>query len=164
MSYDPYKHSPFYNPATPNKIGPGPVFKPGGMPLTRFDVMGGSPTALMPGTGGVVGGQGTDRVTMALLLMNALGTGFQAYNQAKQQKEDRAFRQRQYDESAAVRAKGRERLMADPAEHEIQNNDFFNTGTTLDQPPPAGVTPVGPNAARDEELRRILRARMGGTY
>jgi hypothetical protein len=122
-----------------------------------------------PGVGGVAAGgvqtpQGMDKVTMALLLMNALGTGFQAYSQSQQAKKDREFRERQYNEGGEVRAEGRRRLMKPPPEHKINNNDFFNTGSPTLAGNVAAPPPPGPNAERDEELRRILRARLGGQY
>lgn len=137
-----------------------------------------SPNAQLPGAGGggffgpnipgigsqgVQGAGGMDKVTMALLLMNALGTGFQAYSQAQQSKKDREFQQRKYDEGAEVRQEGRNRLMKPIEQHQIQNHDFFNNGQPL-QGGVAAPPPVGPNAGRDEELQRILRARLGGQY
>lgn len=120
----------------------------------------------VPGVGqnGVGTPQGLDKLTMAMLLMNALGTGFQAYSQAQQQKKDREFRERQYNEGTAVREEGRNRLLQPPNEPSAPSNDFFNPQQNTLGAGVAAPPPVGPNAQRDEELQRILRARLGGSY
>lgn len=164
MSFEPY---------TRQRIGGNfGSFTPGAQSLGApgpFQGMSGSPFAQNPvgvAANGVNTPGGMDKVTMAMLLMNALGTGFSAYSQAQQQKKDREFSQRKYDEGADVRAEGRRRLMAPPGEFEIENNDFFNNGQAPQtmQGNVAAPPPVGPTADRDEELRRILRARLGGQY
>lgn len=144
-----------------NPVAPGtsptafsPLVMGGGQPQFGF---GNSPTT---GNGVTTPQGGMDKVTLAMMLMNALGTGFTAYSQAQQAKKDRDQRQRQIDEAAAVRAKGRERLLQDPAAPPPPR-DFFNGGRTLG----SGVMappPVGPSAERDAELQAILRARLGG--
>lgn len=112
---------------------------------------------------GVSTGGGLDKLSLAMLLMNALGTGVSAYTQAQQAKKDREFRERQYNEGADVRAEGRQRLLQPANTPEAPQNPFQNQS----QPMPGNVAappPVGPNARRDEELMRILRARLGGQY
>jgi hypothetical protein len=137
------------------------IFKqPMGSPLAMG---GGSPFGNDPvAGGGVQTPQGMDKVTMAMLLMNALGTGFQAYSQAQTAKKDREFQREKYGEGADVRAEGRRRLM-EPTEEYAPPRDFFNSqqplaGNVAAPPPP------GASAERDEELKRILRARLGGQY
>lgn len=158
--------------------GYNPAFQMGGRKLTPVQP-GTGPTAMSPlamGGGGNQFGMGSmpgaapggvttpdgkmDRVTLAMMLMQALGTGFTAYSQAQQAKKDREQRQRGIDELSGVRARGREGLLTPPAAP-APPKDFFTTGQTL-QSGVAGPPPVGPSAERDEELQAILRARLGG--
>lgn len=121
----------------------------------------------VPGYGqsALFGGGGMDKLTMAMMMINALGAGAGAYVQHQDAEKERKFRERKYNEGADVRSEGRSRLLQPAQVPQSPDNSFFNP--TQASPMQGNVAPppaIGPNAQRDEELERILRARLGGQY